>query len=443
MNFATTILLIFFLIFVNAFFAASEIAIISLRRSKLKLLENKRSKQVEAVNRLLKNPSLFLATIQIGVTMAGFFASATGAVALSHELGRKLEATALPVLSRFGEGIAIIAVTLVISYLTLVLGELVPKRIAMSNPEALSIRLAKPLEFLLKVFKPLAIVLSVSTDFISHLFGITHVDRSTHTDEELRIFITEQRTVPIEEKVLINEVFEFGDTMAYEVMTPRTDMVCIEDNSTLKDLIELSMNTHFSRIPVFRDDLDNILGFVHIIDVLPSLEKSGNSDKKVRQLLRPIHFVPVTKKIIELLRELQQKRIHMAIVLDEYGGTAGLVTIEDLLEELVGEIRDEHDQEAPPYRQVDENEYLVDASTPIVDLNELLNLSIPESEEFESIGGLVMELLGKIPELGEVVEIDHYLIKVERMKGKRIITLRLIVKDGKEDEERAETDSGS
>ncbi len=443
MNYLSTILLIFLLIFINAFFAASEIAIISLRRSKLKLLEKKGSKQVKAVNRLLKNPSQFLATIQIGVTMAGFFASATGAVTLSQEIGRKLEATSFPIFNRFGEGMAIIAVTVFISYLTLVFGELVPKRIAMSNPEVLSLRLAKPLEYFSKIFKPMVVVLSLSTDFISRILGISHEENITHTDEELRIFITEQRTVPIEEKMLINEVFDFGDTMAYEVMTPRTDMVCIDDNASLKDMLELSMNTHFSRIPVFRDDLDNILGFVHIKDVLPYIEKLIESDKKVRQLLRPIHFVPATKKIIELLRELQQQRIHMAIVLDEYGGTAGLVTIEDLLEELVGEIQDEHDQEAPPYRQVGENEYLVDASTPIGDLNELLQITIPESKEFESLGGLVMENLGKIPELGEMVEIDRYIIKVERMKGKRIITVRLIVRNQKEDDNHVETDTGS
>jgi len=443
MNYLSTILLIFLLIFINAFFAASEIAIISLRRSKLKLLEKKGSKQVKAVNRLLKNPSQFLATIQIGVTMAGFFASATGAVTLSQEIGRKLEATSFPIFNRFGEGMAIIAVTIFISYLTLVFGELVPKRIAMSNPEVLSLRLAKPLEYFSKIFKPMVVVLSLSTDFISRILGISHEENITHTDEELRIFITEQRTVPIEEKMLINEVFDFGDTMAYEVMTPRTDMVCIDDNASLKDMLELSMNTHFSRIPVFRDDLDNILGFVHIKDVLPYIEKLIESDKKVRQLLRPIHFVPATKKIIELLRELQQQRIHMAIVLDEYGGTAGLVTIEDLLEELVGEIQDEHDQEAPPYRQVGENEYLVDASTPIGDLNELLQITIPESKEFESLGGLVMENLGKIPELGEMVEIDRYIIKVERMKGKRIITVRLIVRNQKEDDNHVETDTGS
>jgi len=177
--------------------------------------------------------------------------------------------------------------------------------------------------------------------------------------------------------------------------------------------------------------------------VLPSLEKLENGDIKVRQFIRPVHFIPATKKIIELLRELQQKRIHMAIVLDEYGGTAGLVTIEDLLEELVGEIRDEHDQEAPPYRQVGKNEYLVEASTPVNDLNELLSLTIPESEEFESIGGLVMEYLGKIPELGEIVDIDHYQFKVERMKGKRIVTLRLIIKDLKEEDNHGETDLGS
>ncbi|MBC7218081.1 MAG: HlyC/CorC family transporter, partial [Candidatus Caldatribacterium sp.] len=200
----------------------------------------------------------------------------------------------------------------------------------------------------------------------------------------------------------------------------------IEENATLREALELSLKSHFSRLPVYREDIDNIIGFVHIKDMLPAL-REGNLDRPVREIVRPIHFVPATKKVVELLRELQQQRIHMAIVLDEYGGTAGLVTIEDLLEELVGEIRDEHDREAPPYRKLGDNEYLVDASLPIGAVNEALGVAIPESEESETLGGLVMEILGKVPEEGEAVHVNGYEIRVERMRGKRIATVRIRV----------------
>jgi len=432
MGYLATILLILLLISINAFFAASEIALISTRRVKLKLMKED-SQELEAIQHLLERPNEFLATIQICITLAGFFASATGAVSLSRELGRKLESTSLPILGTLGEELAVILVTFVISYLNLVLGELVPKRIALANPEKFALRIARPIVFLSRVFKPLVTLLSASTDFISRILGIPQESVYSVTDEELKLFIAEQRTLPPDERRLINEVFDFGDTLAYEVMTPRTDMVCIEDNATIKDALELSLQSHFSRLPVYQGDLDNIIGFVHIKDILPHLSK-GDMNKPVREIMRPIHFVPLTKRAMELLKELQQKRINMAIVLDEYGGTAGLVTIEDLLEELVGEIRDEHDRETAPYRKIGDDEYLVDASLPIESLNELLGLSLPESEEFESVGGLIMELLGKVPEEGEMVEVDDYQLKVERMKGKRILTLRLWVKKKGEEE---------
>ena len=432
MGYLATILLILLLISINAFFAASEIALISTRRVKLKLMKED-SQELEAIQHLLERPNEFLATIQICITLAGFFASATGAVSLSRELGRKLESTSLPILGTLGEELAVILVTFVISYLNLVLGELVPKRMALANPEKFALRIARPIVFLSRVFKPLVTLLSASTDFISRILGIPQESVYSVTDEELKLFIAEQRTLPPDERRLINEVFDFGDTLAYEVMTPRTDMVCIEDNATIKDALELSLQSHFSRLPVYQGDLDNIIGFVHIKDILPHLSK-GDMNKPVREIMRPIHFVPLTKRAMELLKELQQKRINMAIVLDEYGGTAGLVTIEDLLEDLVGEIRDEHDRETAPYRKIGDDEYLVDASLPIESLNELLGLSLPESEEFESVGGLIMELLGKVPEEGEMVEVDDYQLKVERMKGKRILTLRLWVKKKGEEE---------
>jgi putative hemolysin len=440
MGYLATILLILLLISINAFFAASEIALISTRRVKLKLMKED-SQELEAIQHLLERPNEFLATIQICITLAGFFASATGAVSLSRELGRKLESTSLPILGTLGEELAVILVTFVISYLNLVLGELVPKRMALANPEKFALRIARPIVFLSRVFKPLVTLLSASTDFISRILGIPQESVYSVTDEELKLFIAEQRTLPPDERRLINEVFDFGDTLAYEVMTPRTDMVCIEDNATIKDALELSLQSHFSRLPVYQGDLDNIIGFVHIKDILPHLSK-GDMNKPVREIMRPIHFVPLTKRAMELLKELQQKRINMAIVLDEYGGTAGLVTIEDLLEELVGEIRDEHDRETTPYRKIGDDEYLVDASLPIESLNELLGLSLPESEEFESVGGLIMELLGKVPEEGEMVEVDDYQLKVERMKGKRILTLRLWVKK-KGEEEKGEANYSS
>lgn len=427
MEYLGTVLLILLLVAINAFFAASEIALISTRRSQLHLARGKGSeRQLEALRRLLENPSEFLATIQIGVTMAGFFASATGAVSLARNLGRKLEGTGLPILSVLGEEIAVILVTVLISFLTLVLGELVPKRVAMAHPERLALLSSRLILSLSRILRPVVVALSASTDFISRLFGVSQEAASSLSDEELKLFISEQRTLPLEERRLISEVFEFGDTLAYEVMTPRTDMVCIEENATLGEALELSLKSHFSRLPVYREDIDNIIGFVHIKDMLPAL-REGDLDRPVREIVRPIHFVPATKRVVELLRELQQQRIHMAIVLDEYGGTAGLVTIEDLLEELVGEIRDEHDREAPPYRKLGDNEYLVDASLPIEAVNEALGVAIPESEESETLGGLIMEILGKVPEEGETVHVNGYEIRVERMRGKRIATVRIRV----------------
>ncbi|MBC7217216.1 MAG: DUF21 domain-containing protein, partial [Candidatus Caldatribacterium sp.] len=224
MEYLGTVLLILLLVAINAFFAASEIALISTRRSQLHLARGKGSeRQLEALRRLLENPSEFLATIQIGVTMAGFFASATGAVSLARNLGRKLEGTGLPILSVLGEEIAVIFVTVVISFLTLVLGELVPKRVAMAHPERLALLSSRLILSLSRILRPAVVVLSASTDFISRLFGVSQEATSSLSDEELKLFISEQRTLPLEERRLISEVFEFGDTLAYEVMTPRTD----------------------------------------------------------------------------------------------------------------------------------------------------------------------------------------------------------------------------
>lgn len=442
MEYLGTIFLILILIMINAFFAASEIAIISVRKAILRSLGEKKAGATKSVERLLQKPSEFLATIQIGVTLAGFFASATGAISLAQDLGEKLEKSGLPFLGTAGKEVAFVLVTVIISLITLVLGELVPKRIALANPERVSFLVARPIETLSLVFRPVIVVLSFLTESISRFLGVSQDKAGLVTEEELKIFLSEQKALPPEERQLINEVFDFGDTMAYEVMTPRTDIVAVEEEATIKDVLEVFRKNRYSRIPVFREDIDHIVGFVHIKDILVLYEE-GMLDKKVKEILRPVYFVPATKKVIELLREMQRRRVHMAIVLDEYGGTAGLVTIEDLLEELVGEIRDEHDREAAPYRKVGENEYLVDASIQIEELNELLGLDIPESEEFESIGGLVMELLDKVPEEGEVVKIDRYLLKVERMRGKRIVTLRLIVEDSEEEEreENVKTDT--
>ncbi|BER92626.1 hemolysin family protein [Atrimonas thermophila] len=442
MEYLGMIFLILILIAINAFFAASEIAIISVRKTMLRTLGEKKAGATRSVERLLQKPSEFLATIQVGVTLAGFFASATGAISLAQDLGEKLEKSGLPLLETAGKEIAFVLVTVIISFITLVLGELVPKRIALANPERISFLVARPIEALSLVFRPVIVVLSFFTDSISKFLGISQDKIGLVTEEELKIFLSEQKALPPEERQLINEVFDFGDTMAYEVMTPRTDIVAVDEEATVKDVLEVFRKNHYSRIPVFREDIDHIVGFVHIKDILVLYEE-GMLDKKVKEILRPVYFVPATKKVIELLREMQRRRVHMAIVLDEYGGTAGLVTIEDLLEELVGEIRDEHDREAAPYRKVGENEYLVDASIQIEELNELLGLDIPESEEFESVGGLVMELLDKVPEEGEVVKIGRYLLKVERMRGKRIITLRLIVESDEEEgkEENVKTDT--
>ncbi|RLG57759.1 MAG: hemolysin, partial [Candidatus Hydrothermarchaeota archaeon] len=317
-----------------------------------------------------------------------------------------------------GIGIA----TGVLTFVILVFGEITPKSISAENAERISLVVAKPIKFFIKFFSPLVYILTLITGPVTKRSGKRRV---MITEDEIRLLVEmgeKEGVIEKEEKEMIKGVFEVGDMVAKEVMIPRVDMVCIEVNESIDEALKLIRETGFSRIPVYEGNRDNIVGILYAKDIIRHLNKKI----KIKDIMRPPFFIPETKSLRELLREMQKLKLHMAIVVDEYGGTAGLVTLEDIIEEIVGEIMDEVDEEEELIRRIDENTWLVNARARIEEVNEILNLEIPE-DEFETIGGFVFNKLGKIPKIGDYIEIDGVKITVEKMKDKRIRKVRITV----------------
>jgi len=418
------VLIILFLILINAFFAGSEIALVTLRNSRVKQLVKQGSKSARAVDFLLKDPSRLLATIQVGVTLAGFLASAAAAVGISVTLADILRT--IPFLERYAQGIAVIIVTVVISFITLVLGELAPKRLAMQKSEKISLAIARPLLLLSKAAGPFIALLTLSTNFVVKLLGgeIKHREPKL-SEEEIRLLVAEQGTLNEEEKEMIEGIFEFGDTVAREVMVPRTEMISFERSLKVDQALEKVIQYGFSRYPVYERNIDNVIGIVTIKDLLHA--NKVNRDKvEIIKVMRDVFFIPESKNVLDLLKELQVRRMNMAVVLDEYGGTAGLVTIEDLLEEIVGDINDEYDKVTVPIEIISENHGIFDGKILVEDVNDSLNLDLPMEEGYDTVAGLVFHCLGKIPRKGDWVELDGIAVKVKEMEGNRIKKVEVI-----------------
>ncbi|KUK42189.1 MAG: Uncharacterized protein XD70_0991, partial [Thermovirga lienii] len=385
------------LLFCSAFFSASETAITIVGRGRLLALEERFPQKKKTIEWLLSDMQKVLSVILIGNNLVNIAASAV--------------ATSVCVLL-FGEKGLLIAVGTMTLFIV-IFGEILPKSVAISHFERI-VLFALPV---LRLFSYLVLPFLSFVRFIVRFIGaLLKLDISgghtfvTREEIEQMVNIGEASgVIEEEERRMIHGVISFEETRVYEIMVPRTDMVAVSGETTLGEAVKVFEDYGHSRVPVFEGNVDNITGILYVKDVMRVIV-AGKLDAPVKEFKRDALFVPETMKIADLFDVMRSKRVHMAIVVDEYGGTAGLVTIEDLLEELVGEIRDEHDREAAPYRKVGENEYLVDASIQIEELNELLGLDIPESEEFESIGGLVMELLDKVPEEGEVVKIGRYLL---------------------------------
>ncbi|MBI5232101.1 MAG: HlyC/CorC family transporter [Coriobacteriales bacterium] len=419
------IVLILLLVALNGWFAAAEIALISVRRASLQhAMDVRRSPGAATALELTEDPTKLLATIQVGITLVGFLASATAAVSLARPVEAWLKSLGFGWLSAIAGGVAVLIVTLVISYVTLVFGELVPKRLGLQRADRVAISVARPISAMETFAAPVVWVLSRSTDLVSRLFGIKPGQgRPGVSEEEIKLLVTEQGTLLDEEKRMIHEIFELGDTVAREIMVPRVDMVLAEDTETLRRALSVVRGSGFSRLPVFHEDRDRIVGILLLKDIVQPVAE-GRADEPVTEFMREPVFVPETKGILPLLSEMQARREQMVIVVDEYGGTAGLVTIEDIVEEIVGEIADEFDRDQAYIRSIAPGEWVIDGRLPIEDALDL-GLPVEESDEYDTLAGWLLSRLGHIPSQGESYETDNCIFRVQAMRRRRIARLRV------------------
>lgn len=413
------ILFIFALIALNGYFAAAEIALVSARRAVLAHKAEAGSVGARAAIHLLEDPSRLLATIQIGITLVGFLASATAAVGLSQPLAEWLRGMGITWVDRGAAGIALFAVTLAISYLTLVFGELAPKRLGLQRAEAVAVRVARPVTALSRLVSPLVWLLARSTDAASLLLGVKlGQGRPGVSEEEIKLLVTEQGSLLDEEKRMIHEIFELGDTVVREIMVPRVDMVLAEDTTTIREAISVFRASGFSRLPVYHESPDRIVGIVLLKDLVEPVA-DGRLYEPLTSFARVPVFVPETKGILALLSDMQKMRNHMAIVVDEYGGTAGLVTIEDIVEEIIGEIADEFDPDRRFVTAFEPDKWVVDGRLPVEDAQRM-GWPVTESDEYDTIAGWMLFKLGHIPVPGEVVVEEDVTFTVQAVRRRRI-----------------------
>ncbi|MCX8116695.1 MAG: hemolysin family protein [Desulfobacterota bacterium] len=419
-------LLILFLILLNGYLAGTEIAVVTARKSKVQELAASGKKNAHILLKLKENPDRFLATIQIGITGVSALASAVGGVAAVEVIKPALQMVPIGTISLAAEPIAIGIVVILITYVSVILGELVPKSVALAHPETIGLWTARPIEAFSKVASLFVRVLTFSTSLVLAPFGRKPFsERAYITEEEVKLLIKEAGKhgifEPTEEKIL-QSVFEFADMSVKEVMVPDTQMVAIQIDRSPSEILALIEEEQFSRYPVYGKELNDIRGILNAKDFLTLYGKTGEVD--LRKILRPPFFVPETMNISLLLKEMQKRRTHMALVVDEYGGISGLVTIEDLLEEIVGEIRDEHDTESPVIPLKD-GTFLIDPSITLRDLKEDYQIVLPESPEYETLGGFLMSALQKIPSVGEALEVEGKRFRIVEMVGQRISKVKM------------------
>ena len=421
------ILVLVILIALNAFFAASEIAFISLNDNKIEKQAKDGNKKAQQIQKMLETPSKFLATIQIGITLAGFlssaFASDTFADMLAPELNKLM-----PIGVGVWQSISIIIITIILSFFTLIFGELVPKRLAMKNYEKIAFGTIGIIRGISIVTAPFVKLLTVTTNAISKIFGVSENEEEIVTEEEIKMMIDqgeENGTIEEDEKEYINNVFEFNDITASEIMTHRTDMFAVDINISTEELLEeiKKDDCKHSRIPVYDETIDEIKGILYVKDLIKNIQKKSF---KIKSIMKEAYFVSQSKLINELFKEMQKNKVQIAIIVDEYGGTAGLVTMEDILEEIVGDIYDEYDEIEEEYEKIDDKTYLISGSMPIYDVNKILGSNIPEGD-YDTLSGYLQEELGRIPleEENPVIETKELTFKIEEYEDKRILKVKV------------------
>ncbi len=431
------LMILIILILINAFFAASEIAFISLNDTKIDLMVKDGNKKAKTIAKMLKTPSRFLATIQIGITLAGFLSSAFASDAFADDLAPALYKMVPSVSLETWKGVSIIIITSILSYFTLIFGELVPKRIAMKKSEMIAFASIGVINFISIVTSPFVRFLEFSTNIVSKLFGVTGNEEETVTEEEIRMMVDvgeEKGTIELNEKEMINNIFEFNDRTVSEIMVPRTEIFALDSNLAMSDaILEIAEDYRYSRIPVYKDSIDQIIGILYVKDML--LEQK-NKNTKIKNLVKDTYFVPETKRIDEVFAEMRKNKKQIAIVLDEYGGTAGLITMEDILEEIVGDIFDEFDDIEKEYEKIDETTYMLRGNLPIYECRKILGISIPEGD-YETLSGYLIDELGRFPDEKEkpIVELEKVVYKIEKIKNKRITKVKVCIVDAIKEEE--------
>lgn len=426
----TQLIIILILTLINAFFAASEMAMVSADKNKLKSMGDEGNKKAKKALQLLAEPSRFLSTIQVGITVAGFFNAASAAVGLQEKFGNVLASFGIP----FAPKIAFALITIFLSYISLVFGELVPKRIALQNPERFSLLAINIVALIAKLTNPLIKFLSFSTNVSLRLLGINtrHLENKV-TLEEIRSMVEvgqEQGVINPVEREMIDSVISFDDKQAEEIMTARTEVFMIDIDDPIEEYIPDILGLKYSRIPVYEDNPDNIIGILYLKDYMALAYKKGSFQniKSIRGILRPAYFVPERKNINDLFNEMQDDRRHLSILIDEYGGVSGIVTMEDLIEEIMGDIDDEYDHDEPDIVAISDTIFRVNGSTSIKEFNSETHCELDEdSEDFDTIGGFLINLLDYIPDDGErpVIEFENLIFNILKVEDKRIKEVRI------------------
>ena len=408
----------------NGYFSMSEAALVAAKRTVLEHDADEGDRKAAAALKLSSDSTQFLAAIQVAITLVGFFSAMVASTTLSDPLAAFFVGLGAP------EGICYAAapsvVTILVSYVSIVIGELVPKRIALSDAEAVSKNVAGFLSGFSKAVAPLVWLTSASADGVSKLLGIKSADdRQEVSEEEIRYMVSDADDLSEKEKSMIHEVFDLGDAVAREVMVPRVDVTMVEDVEDVEDVLNLMLRTGYSRVPVYHEDPDNVVGIAHIKDLMRAVIKDdARGSDPVSEHMRDATFIPDTKDILPLLSEMQTAHDQIVVVVDEYGGTAGIITIEDIIEEVVGEIEDEFDPDNKYLTRLSRREWLADGRLSCDDAKDL-GWPIEESDDYETIAGWILELSDSVPNIGEVFEVDGYKFKVQSMRGQRISLVRV------------------
>lgn len=409
-------LLIGVLILINGFFAAMEMALVTARRSRLQGMAKDGKRGAEEVLKVQEHPGNYLATVQVGISLVGTLASAVGGAAAVPVLAELI--SQVPSLSPFADQLALLLIVLIITYLSLVFGELVPKQLALRNPEMLASSFIRPVSLLARIAAFPIRILSISTDFVLRVFAPAGRKSPSTSSEEIELLLKEgtaEGIFQLSEQAFVSGVFDYGDRKAQDVMTARTELVAFDATLSPADALSAAAKSNFSRFPIYEKNIDQVVGYVHLKDLIWAEESTT-----LRDIARQIIFIPAKASLPTIYKQLTQERIHQAIVLDEHGGTAGMLTLEDVLEVIVGEIDDEYNLAESEIKELGPNSWLVDGSTSIEDLGDALGVSFQPSGVYSTCAGLILSELGHIPGVGETVMQKNFTFSVRKMDNLRI-----------------------